>query len=88
MNLKHSISLNSLICMVLVSVFVSGCAPSGLEENGKLNVLFIASDDLRPALGCFGDPLAITPNLDRLSEQGIVFSKAFLYGDRCVRGRD
>lgn len=31
------------------------------------NVLLIIIDDLRPALGCYGDPLALTPNMDRLS---------------------
>ena len=84
---KHAISLNSLVCMMLVSVFVSGCAPAGQEETGKLNVLFIASDDLRPALGCFGDPLAITPNLDRLSEQGVVFSKSYVQAPSCAPSR-
>ena len=31
----------------------------------KPNILFIAVDDLRPAIGCYGDRYAITPNLDR-----------------------
>lgn len=31
----------------------------------KPNILFIAVDDLRPSIGCYGDGHAITPNLDR-----------------------
>ena len=41
------------------------------------NVLFIASDDLTRSIGCFGDPIAVTPNLDRLSDKGVRFDNAY-----------
>ncbi len=37
------------------------------------NVLFIAVDDLKPMLGCFGDKNILTPNIDKLAEGGTVF---------------
>jgi hypothetical protein len=33
------------------------------------NVLFIANDDMRPILGCYGDPFAKTPHIDRPDTQ-------------------
>lgn len=41
------------------------------------NVLFIAVDDLRPVLGCYGDNLAVTPNIDELSKRSITFDNAY-----------
>ena len=41
------------------------------------NVLFIAVDDLRPVLGCYGDDIAVTPNMDKLAREGILFERAY-----------
>jgi arylsulfatase A-like enzyme len=51
------------------------------------NVLFIAVDDLRPALGCAGDPHARTPNIDRLASRGTVFSRAYVQQAVCSPSR-
>ena len=40
------------------------------------NVLFIAIDDLRPATGSYGDPLAVTPHLDELAARSVQFNRA------------
>ncbi len=47
------------------------------QSTKPLNVLFIASDDLTQAIACYGDPIAVTPNLDRLSEMGVRFDNAY-----------
>ena len=50
-----------------------------LQSQGaeKPNVLFIAADDLAGTLGCYGDPVARTPHLDRLAASGVCFTRAF-----------
>ena len=45
--------------------------------TAKPNILFIAADDLSCAVGCYGDPIAKTPNLDRLAATGTCFLNAY-----------
>ena len=41
------------------------------------SILFVAVDDLRPSVGCYGDVLAVTPNIDRLARRGLRFERAY-----------
>ena len=48
------------------------------EVHLKLfNVLFITVDDLRPSIGVYGDLNAVTPNIDLLAKDGVIFNLAF-----------
>lgn len=57
------------------------------KASEKPNVLFIAVDDLRPTLGCYDDKKAISPNIDRLAKQGIVFTSAYCQQAVCNPSR-
>nr|XP_045621572.1 iduronate 2-sulfatase-like isoform X2 [Procambarus clarkii] len=68
---------------VLFSFVVSSVASSLSHPN----VLLIVVDDLRPILGCYGDTLALTPNIDSLARHGTVFTRAFAQQALCGPSR-
>jgi arylsulfatase A-like enzyme len=52
------------------------------------NVVFIVADQLRAdALGCYGNPICRTPNIDRLAAEGVRFANAFSQHPQCVPSR-
>jgi len=53
----------------------------------KMNVLFILVDDLKPTIGAYGDNFAITPNMDKLAEEGFVFQNAYTQQAVCAPSR-
>lgn len=67
-------------------VLIFGCN-SKKHATKKLNVLFISIDDLRPSLGVYEDPIAISPNIDQLATEGITFREAFCQSAVCAPSR-
>jgi iduronate 2-sulfatase len=74
------------IFLSLVWVCLCGCT-SANKDARRPNVLFIAIDDLRPELGCYGASHVISPNIDRLAESGVVFERAYCQSAVCNPSR-
>ena len=56
-------------------------------EHTRPNILWLVSEDNSPLLGCYGEPLARTPNLDQLAQGGIVYEKAYANAPVCAPAR-
>ncbi|MGB7347089.1 MAG: sulfatase [Pirellulaceae bacterium] len=67
-------------------LFASVIAVHGSGAD-KPNVLFIAIDDLRPELGCYDSPIAVSPNLDALASGGLLFNRAYCQQAICRPSR-
>ena len=86
-HLSRRAFLRSAALGAVISAFALPMAGSASPATEPLNVLFIAVDDLRPQLGCYGYPGVITPNVDRLASRGMVFNRAYCQAAVCRASR-
>jgi len=74
---------------VLAAVLIAAGAATRLSaaEGAKPNVLFIAVDDLRPELACYGAKWIKSPHIDRLAASGVRFTRAYCQQAVCSPSR-
>ncbi|GAB5561407.1 MAG: sulfatase [Synoicihabitans sp.] len=70
-----------LFSLILTAVVLTAGA------KDRPNVLFIAIDDLRPELGCYGSDIAQSPHIDALANQGMLFERAYCQEAICSPSR-
>lgn len=69
-----------------MAVCLGSCA-ADREAEELPNILWITNEDTGPAFGCYGDDYAVTPNIDRLAEDGYIFTRAYSNAPICAPAR-
>ena len=78
--------MNQLLHL-LTALCLAGTLHAADSSPSKPNVLFIAVDDLRPDLGCYGRDYIKSPNIDALAKNGTVFERAYCQQSVCSPSR-
>jgi iduronate 2-sulfatase len=78
-------AITTILAALFALSFASGISKAASPEYP--NVLFIAVDDLRPELGCYGVEGMRTPSIDRLARSGVVFDRHYVQFAVCIPSR-
>lgn len=74
--------------VVAVLICVQGTVLAAPDDSKIKNILYIIADDLKAStLGCYGDEICQTPNIDRLAREGMLFTRAYAQGTACAPSR-
>jgi len=88
MTKKEFSRIASVTLCISVLIFPIACTPGKIEEKPPPNFLILMSDNHSWShLGCYGNPVVNTPNIDKISEQGIRFTNAFCSSPSCTPAR-
>jgi uncharacterized sulfatase len=72
-----------LLPCIALAVLAAGSAPGADQPN----ILWLTSEDHGPHMGCYGDTLARTPNIDALAAKGMIFRRAWSNHPVCAPAR-
>ncbi|MBN2314148.1 MAG: sulfatase [Sedimentisphaerales bacterium] len=87
MNARHY-TRRELLKAIGLGVTAAGMPTSLFAATRKKpNILFIAVDDLRPQLGCYGHKQMISPNIDKLASDGVTFLRSYCQVPVCGASR-
>ena len=75
-NMKANLPVLTSLAIVALTL-AAPTSPAADTAAKKPNILFIAVDDLRPELGCYGKDYIKSPNIDRIAKAGMVFNRAY-----------
>lgn len=86
MRLKNLTNFSGLLFIAFVCTMVISCEQKVPQEMP--NILWLVSEDNSPLLGCYGDEIATTPNLDKLASEGFLYTHAYANASVCAPTRN
>ena len=88
-DLRSGLSLTVMLLGAITTAWLSLGAPATAAEATaqRPNILWLIAEDLSPDLGCYGNRLVTTPNLDRLAAEGVRYNAAFTTAPVCSASR-
>lgn len=85
MRVVLAIALAAVAALLPASCGTAG--EQGLASTGRPNIVLMVVEDLGARIGAFGDPVARTPNIDRLARDGVRYTHAFAAAGVCAPSR-
>jgi iduronate 2-sulfatase len=80
--------VRNVIMRWFIFIFILILAISGCHSSKKPNILLVCIDDLRPELNCYGAAHIISPHIDALAEESVVFTRAYTQQAVCAPSRN
>ncbi|WP_319592480.1 sulfatase-like hydrolase/transferase [uncultured Draconibacterium sp.] len=81
----NNLMTTGLILFLLAMSMV--CCKTSAKTPDRPNIIWLIAEDISPALGCYGDDYAITPNIDKLAKGGLVYDFALTTAPICAPSR-
>ncbi len=78
----------TILTFSLLALILTGCKSEDRDPANKPNVLLILVDDLRPELNCYGAGHIISPNIDALASESVLFTRAYTQQAVCAPSRN
>ncbi len=83
--MERSFPVFSYLLLILCVGLAGACHDGSVSD--RPNILWLSIEDASPHLGCYGDPYATTPHVDRLAEEGVLYRNAFTTAGVCAPSR-
>src|SRR6185312_6882660 len=79
--------IRTLVCALVLFMLPAAAAPAQAQPQDRPNIVMIVPEGYSFRLHSFGDPVAVTPNLDALAAQGVRYTNAFATSPVCAPSR-
>jgi N-sulfoglucosamine sulfohydrolase len=86
-NLKNLVLRSNCIARLFAIFLFFGSAILHAEDSERPNIVWIIAEDMSPDLGCCGNQVVTTPNIDGLAEKGMQFTHVFTTSPACSPSR-